>query len=87
MFHGYLKWPRGDAFPIFLQSKHHFNLFSYFIIIIIIIIITIVIITMTTTIIMYCRDICACAATGTGKTGSFVIPIVERLLHRYGITA
>ncbi|GMT26496.1 hypothetical protein PFISCL1PPCAC_17793 [Pristionchus fissidentatus] len=28
------------------------------------------------------RDICACAATGTGKTGSFVIPIVERLLHR-----
>ncbi|ESO00124.1 hypothetical protein HELRODRAFT_83731 [Helobdella robusta] len=27
-------------------------------------------------------DICACAATGTGKTGAFMIPILERLIHK-----
>ncbi|XP_062500665.1 probable ATP-dependent RNA helicase DDX27 [Corticium candelabrum] len=28
------------------------------------------------------KDICACAATGTGKTAAFVVPILERLLYR-----
>ena len=28
------------------------------------------------------RDICGCAATGTGKTAAFMIPVMERLLYR-----
>ncbi|XP_046843701.1 probable ATP-dependent RNA helicase DDX27 isoform X2 [Xenia sp. Carnegie-2017] len=28
------------------------------------------------------KDICGCAATGTGKTAAFVLPIMERLLFR-----
>ena len=28
------------------------------------------------------RDICGCAATGTGKTAAFMLPVMERLLYR-----
>ncbi|KAM3955940.1 dead-box helicase Rs1 [Aphomia sociella] len=28
------------------------------------------------------KDICACAATGTGKTAAYMLPILERLLYR-----
>merc|ERR1712212_443327 len=28
------------------------------------------------------RDICGCAATGTGKTAAYMLPILERLLFR-----
>ena len=28
------------------------------------------------------RDICGCAATGTGKTAAFMLPVMERLLFR-----
>jgi len=28
------------------------------------------------------RDICGCAATGTGKTAAYMIPTLERLLYK-----
>ncbi|VDK68165.1 unnamed protein product [Litomosoides sigmodontis] len=28
------------------------------------------------------RDLCACSATGTGKTAAFMLPVLERLLYR-----
>lgn len=28
------------------------------------------------------KDICACAATGTGKTAAYMLPILERLLYK-----
>ena len=28
------------------------------------------------------KDVCASATTGSGKTASFVLPILERLIHR-----
>ncbi|KFV73049.1 putative ATP-dependent RNA helicase DDX27, partial [Struthio camelus australis] len=28
------------------------------------------------------KDICACAATGTGKTAAFVLPVLERLIYK-----
>ncbi|XP_026728502.1 probable ATP-dependent RNA helicase DDX27 isoform X2 [Trichoplusia ni] len=30
------------------------------------------------------KDVCACAATGTGKTAAYMLPILERLLHKAG---
>lgn len=28
------------------------------------------------------KDVCACAATGTGKTAAYMLPILERLLYK-----
>ena len=28
------------------------------------------------------RDVCGCAATGTGKTAAYMLPILERLLYK-----
>ncbi|KAM9260444.1 putative ATP-dependent RNA helicase DDX27 isoform 2-T2 [Cariama cristata] len=28
------------------------------------------------------KDICACAATGTGKTAAFILPVLERLIYK-----
>jgi len=28
------------------------------------------------------RDICGCATTGTGKTAAYMIPTLERLIHK-----
>ncbi|KAM7421759.1 hypothetical protein PAMA_010019 [Pampus argenteus] len=28
------------------------------------------------------RDLCACAATGTGKTAAFILPVLERLVYK-----
>uniref|UniRef100_A0A4W6DFW0 DEAD (Asp-Glu-Ala-Asp) box polypeptide 27 n=1 Tax=Lates calcarifer TaxID=8187 RepID=A0A4W6DFW0_LATCA len=28
------------------------------------------------------RDLCACAATGTGKTAAFMLPVLERLVYK-----
>ncbi|CAG0896985.1 unnamed protein product [Cyprideis torosa] len=33
------------------------------------------------------RDICGCAATGTGKTAAYMLPILERLLYKPSVTA
>lgn len=33
------------------------------------------------------RDICGCAATGTGKTAAFMLPVLERLMYRPKIAA
>jgi ATP-dependent RNA helicase DDX27 len=33
------------------------------------------------------RDICGCAATGTGKTAAYMLPVLERLLYRPLATA
>ncbi|XP_049590224.1 probable ATP-dependent RNA helicase DDX27 isoform X2 [Syngnathus scovelli] len=30
------------------------------------------------------RDLCACAATGTGKTAAFMLPVLERLVYKPG---
>lgn len=30
------------------------------------------------------KDVCACAATGTGKTAAYMLPILERLLYKAG---
>ncbi|XP_046701552.1 probable ATP-dependent RNA helicase DDX27 [Silurus meridionalis] len=32
------------------------------------------------------KDICACAATGTGKTAAFMLPVLERLLYKPRVT-
>ncbi|XP_056129709.1 probable ATP-dependent RNA helicase DDX27 isoform X2 [Lampris incognitus] len=32
------------------------------------------------------RDLCACAATGTGKTAAFMLPVLERLIYKPGET-
>uniref|UniRef100_A0A3B4GCZ8 DEAD-box helicase 27 n=1 Tax=Pundamilia nyererei TaxID=303518 RepID=A0A3B4GCZ8_9CICH len=28
------------------------------------------------------KDLCACAATGTGKTAAFMLPVLERLVYK-----
>ncbi|XP_061147297.1 probable ATP-dependent RNA helicase DDX27 isoform X5 [Syngnathus typhle] len=33
------------------------------------------------------RDLCACAATGTGKTAAFMLPVLERLVYKPGATS
>ncbi|KAL1115185.1 hypothetical protein AAG570_007216 [Ranatra chinensis] len=33
------------------------------------------------------RDVCGCAATGTGKTAAYMLPTLERLLYRPGTAA
>ncbi|XP_037108416.1 probable ATP-dependent RNA helicase DDX27 isoform X2 [Syngnathus acus] len=33
------------------------------------------------------RDLCACAATGTGKTAAFMLPVLERLVYKPGTTS
>ena len=33
------------------------------------------------------RDVCGCAATGTGKTAAYMLPVLERLLYRPVATA
>src|SRR5687767_1706406 len=33
------------------------------------------------------KDVIGCAATGTGKTAAFVLPIVERLANKKGLRA
>lgn len=33
------------------------------------------------------KDICGCAATGTGKTAAYMLPILERMLYRPALTS
>lgn len=28
------------------------------------------------------RDVCGCAATGTGKTAAYMLPVLERLIYK-----